>query len=136
MPEASQKDYGRHILEQLLLLRAAGAFEAKESAPGRGVWNWRFRAGGWPVDVVLDENVLEMRVYHARDEVAMCRIPEPALRVLLGRAPAPQAGGALPSADETLAALRAIVAGWKAGNARIFIQPPVTVGHPDTWNRA
>lgn len=134
MPDAPENDYARRFLEQTLLLRAAGGFEPREAAPGSGLWRWQFRSGGWPVDVVLDENVLEIRVYHGRDEVAMGRCPEPAMQVLLGRAPAPRDGA--PSAAETTAALRGLVAEWKKGNARIFIQPPAKVGHPDHWNRA
>jgi hypothetical protein len=135
MPDTPQNEYELRILEQILGLRAAGAFQPAESAPGRGVWNWRFRAGGWPVDVVLDETVLEMRVYHGRDEVAMGRVPAPAMAVLLGRAPAPN-GSAAPSGDACLAELRKVVADWKSGNARIHIVPPVKVGHPDHWNGA
>lgn len=128
-------DPGRAIAAQLLLLRAAGALDLRETGPRSGVWAWRFRAGGWPVDVVLDDNVLEMRVYHGRDEVAMSRIPAPAMNALLGREPA-RVEGQPPRADDVIAELRRLVAGWKAGNARIFTVPPQVVGHPDNWNRA
>lgn len=127
-------DRHRHVVEQLLALRTAGALDFRETAPGRGIWKWSFRAGGWPVDVLLDESVLEVRVYHARDEVAMGRVEPAALAVLLGRAAPP--AGERASADEAMAGLRAIVAEWKKGNARIFISPPRTQGHPDNWNRA
>lgn len=136
MPETAQIDITRSILEQLLLLRLAGAFSPTETTPGCGVWNWRFRSGGWPVDVVLDRTVMELRVYHGRDEVAMGRVTDRAMDLVLGREVLPRTAEPVPSAEETLAELRKIVARWKAGNARIFISPPHKVGHPDNWNRA
>lgn len=132
----AENDYPRRILEQLMLLRAAGAFAPAETAPGRNVWRWRFRAGGWPVDVDLDAVVLEIRVYHARDEVAMAPVPANVMRILLGKEEPPQPGEPIPAPEAILAELRRIVAHWKAHNARIFIQPPRKVGHPDAWNRA
>jgi hypothetical protein len=136
MPPTAANDYERRILEQLLLLRAAGGFEPAETAPGRGVWQWTFRAGGWPVDVILDTHVLEVRVYHGRDEVAMGRVPEPAMNLLLGRVPVDTGGEKVPAPAEIVAELRRIISAWKEGNARIFIRPPAVVGHPDNWNRA
>jgi len=128
-------DRCRDFVEQLLRLRAVGAFAPQEDAKTRGIHRWRFRAGGWPVDVDLDTTVLELRVYHGRDEVAMGRVPERAMAMLLGREPVP-ADGARPDADAVVAELRRLVADWKSKNARIFIRPPVKVGHPDHGNRA
>lgn len=136
MTETPQNAHARRILEQLLRLREAQALDLRETAPGRGVWKWRFRAGGWPVDVVLDSNVLEMRVYHDRDEVAMSRVPSPVMDRLVARELPPASGDRRPSADEAVAALREVVADWKRGNARIFIRPPAVVGHPDRGNGA
>ena len=136
MPETAEIDVTRSILEQLLLLKLAGAFEPTETDPGCGVWNWRFRSGGWPVDVVLDRNVMELRVYHGRDEVTMGRAPDRVMNMLLGREALPPTGERVPPAQESIAALRKIIAQWKDGNARIFIQPPHKVGHPDHRNGA
>ena len=132
----AENDYPRRILDQLMLLRAANAFTPTETAPGCAVWRWRFRAGGWPLDIDLDAVVLAVRVYHGRDEVAMAPVPEKVMHILLGREPPPHPGETIPSPEAILAELRRIVAHWKANNARIFIQPPMKVGHPDAWNKA
>lgn len=136
MPATAQIDLSRRILEQLLWLRAAGAFDPKETAPGRGVWRWQFRSGGWPVVFDLDTTVNEMRVYHDRDEVAMSPVTTKLMGILLGGAMPPDTGEKVPPAEETLRGLRELIAGWKSGNARIFIRPPVKVGHPDHGNGA
>jgi hypothetical protein len=134
-PQTAPYELADRIVAQLLRLRAAGGFDPRETAPGRGVWRWAFRAGGWPISVDLDLNVMEMRVYHDRDEVAMGRVRDDAMAVLLGRVPPPaEFGRAAP--EDVLADLRRIVADWKTDNARIFTRPPVKVGHPDNWNDA
>src|SRR5262245_13152479 len=127
--------YAVRILEQLLSLRAAGALPLVESAPGRGIWRYGFRAAGQPVSIDLDTTVLCLRVYHARDEVAMGPVPEAVMDALLGRKPVPDGVPKAAPAD-TLAELRKIVADWREGNPRIYMTPPETVGHPDNWNRA
>jgi hypothetical protein len=127
--------YAVRILEQLLRLRAAGALPLVESAPGRGIWRYGFRAAGQPVSIDLDTTVLCLRVYHARDEVAMGPVPEAVMDALLGRKPVPADVPKTPPAD-TLEELRRVVADWRDGNPRIYMQPPETVGHPDNWNGA
>lgn len=127
-------DTVRRIVDQLLALKGAGALDAVATSPGSSVWRWRFRAGGWPIDVVIDQSVLEVRVYHGRDEVAMGRIPEHVANALIAAS-----GPGTPdhaAADAAIARLREVVAEWKSMNARIYIQPPVKVGHPDNWNDA
>ncbi len=129
-------DIPSRILWQLLCLRAVGAIEFAETARGSGVFRYGFRAGGWPVTIDLDTGVVEMRVYHARDEVAMVRVPEKALYQLLGRIPMPVGAQTTGTAESALAELRNAIAEWKRENPRIFILPPSKVGHPDNWNRA
>ncbi|MCE9636577.1 MAG: hypothetical protein K8T90_12805 [Planctomycetes bacterium] len=136
MSETAQNDYPRRILEQLLWLRAAKAFDPKETAPGRGVWRWQFRAAGWPVVIDLDTSVHEIRVYHDRDEVAMAPVTTKLMAILLGGDLPPDTGEKVPSPDASIQELRKIVEHWKAGNARIFIRPPMKVGHADHGNRA
>jgi hypothetical protein len=133
MADSPAKDYVPRAIDALLALRAAGGLDARETAPGSGVWRWRFRAGGWPVTVDLDAGVLCLRMVHDRDEVAMGRVPAKAMDALVGGAPPPPTQA---TAEHAMAALRAIVAEWKQGNARLQIVPPVKVGHPDNWNRA
>jgi hypothetical protein len=123
------------ILEQLLRLRAAGALPLVESAPGRGVWRYGFRAAGQPVSIDLDTTVLCVRCYHDRDEVAMGTVTPSMMDTLLGKRPVP-ADVAKSSEAECLAELRKIVAEWRDGNPRVYMRPPETVGHPDNWNRA
>jgi hypothetical protein len=133
----AENDYGNRILEQLLRLREAGALRLTEVAPGRNVHRYLFRAGGWPVSIDLDATVCELRAYHHRDEIVMGhRVGEQVLDILLGRKPYPASGGPRVPEAECLAELARIVAHWKAGNPRIFMQPPVKVGHPDNWNGA
>ena len=127
--------YAVRILEQLLRLRAAGALPLVEAAPGRAIWRYGFRAGGQPVSIDLDTTVLCLRVYHWRDEVAMGPVPEAVMDALLGKKPVPADVPKAAPAD-TLAELRKVVADWREGNPRIYMQPPETVGHPDNWNRA
>lgn len=127
-------DYGRRVLRGLLSLRAAGALDLKETAPGRGIWRTSFRAAGWPISIDVDASVLEVRVYHSRDEVTMGRVAGDTLDQLLGRAPVP--AGTPKDAAAAWAELRAVVADWKRDNPRIFIRQPETVGHPDHHNRA
>lgn len=135
MPKLPHDEFARRILEQLLRLRAAGALPLAETAPGRGVWRWSFRAAGQPVDIDLDTTVLCLRCYHWRDEVAMGPIAPETMEVLLGRRPVPADTGKATEA-ECVAELRRIVADWRAGNPRIYMQPPATAGHPDNWNGA
>lgn len=135
MTESTQTDLAPRFVEALLHLRAAGAFDPKETHPGRGVWRWNFRSGGWPVSVDLDASVFAIRVYHDRDEVAMGAVRETTMAMLLGQQPLPAGIGPATEAD-VLASLREIVAEWKHRNARIFTKPPVMVGHPDNWNDA
>lgn len=133
-PEA--KDIPSRILWNLLALRASSAIEFKETSRGSGIFRYGFRAGGWPVTVDLDTSVLEMRVYHARDEVAMVRMPERAMDQLLGTAAMPKDTGVKNDPAAAMAGLRAAIKDWKTENPRIFIRPPVKVGHPDNWNHA
>jgi hypothetical protein len=135
MPKAPHDVFARRILEQLVRLRAAGALPLVETAPGRGVWRWGFRAAGQPVSVDLDATVLCLRVYHARDEVAMSPVDVATMDVLLGKAPVP-ADVTKATEAECVAELRKVVADWREGNPRIYMQPPATVGHPDNWNDA
>ena len=129
-------DIPSRILWQLLCLRAVGALEFTETSPGSDIFRYGFRAGGWPVTVDLDLSVIEMRVYHARDEVAMVRVPEKAMEQLLGRAPMPKGATTTGDAATALAELRNAIRDWKKDNPRIFILPPEKVGHPDNWNHA
>jgi hypothetical protein len=133
MTDIPAKDFVPRALDALLALRAAGAFDPRETAPGSGVWRWAFRAAGWPVTVDLDGGVLCLRMVHDRDEVAMGRVPGKVMDALLGAAPPPPCSA---TAEEAMSALRALVSDWKEGNARLGIVPPVKVGHPDNWNRA
>jgi hypothetical protein len=134
MPGA--KDIPSRILWSLLSLRASAAIEFKETSRGSGIFRYAFRAGGWPVTVDLDTSVVEMRVYHGRDEVAMVRMPERAMDQLLGTAAMPKDTAVQNDAAAAGALLRAAIKDWKSENPRIFIRPPVKVGHPDNWNHA
>ena len=127
--------YAVRILEQLLRLRAAGALPLVEAAPGRGIWRFGYRAGGQHVSLDLDTTVLCLRVYHARDEVAMSPVPEAVMDALLGKKPVP-ADVPKTAPSDTIAELRKVVADWREGNPRIYMQPPETAGHPDNWNGA
>ena len=131
----SATDYSTRILEQVLKLRAAGALDMQPKRGPKGMYSWTFRAGGWPVEVHLDEIVLEMRVYHGRHTISTGRVPPRLFPVLIGEAEVPGGGGGV-SADESLAALRAIVADWKRKNPRVFMEPPRTARHQDGWNNA
>jgi hypothetical protein len=133
--EHSANDFSTRILEQVLKLRAADAFDLQAKPEAKGLYTWSFRSGGWPVEVHLDEIVLEMRVYHGRHTISTGRVPPRLFPVLTGEAPVP-GGGAGVSADESLAALRAIVGDWKRKNPRVFMEPPRTARHPDGWNNA
>ena len=135
MPKAPHDVFARRIVEQLLRLRAGNALPLVETAPGRAIWRWGFRAAGQPVSVDLDMTVLCLRVYHARDEVAMSPVDVATMEVLTGKRPVP-AGVAKATEAECVAELRKIVADWRAGNPRIYMQPPATAGHPDNWNGA
>jgi hypothetical protein len=135
MPKEPHDAFARRILEQLVRLRAANTLPLAETAPGRGVWRWGFRAAGQPVSVDLDTTVLCLRVYHARDEVAMGPVDVATMDVLMGKRPAP-AGVAKATEAECVAELRRIVADWRLGNPRIYMQPPATAGHPDNWTGA
>lgn len=126
--------FAERILEQLLRLRAAHALPLEPLTNPEGVHRWTFRAGGWPIQVDLDETVLEMRVYHDRQTVATGRVPANVMGALLGRS-AIDAGGAV-SPEDCMAALRAIVADWRRNNARVFMEPPRVARHPDGWNNA
>ncbi|MCG3134007.1 MAG: hypothetical protein HMLKMBBP_01276 [Planctomycetes bacterium] len=131
---ASRTDLGSRIVRGLLSLRAAGALELRETAPGRGIFRTGFRAAGWPVSMDVDASVLEIRVYHSRDEVAMSRVSGTVLDQILGRSPVP--AGTPKDAAAAWSELRAVVADWKRDNPRLFIRPPEKAGHPDNWNRA
>lgn len=135
MPKVPHDLFARRILETLLRLRAANALPLVETAPGRGIWRWGFRAAGQPVSVDLDLTVLCLRVYHARDEVAMSPVDVATMETLLGRRPVP-AGVAKATEAESIVEMRRIVADWREGNPRIYMQPPATAGHPDNWNAA
>lgn len=135
MPKAPTDPYAVRILEQLLGLRAANALPLVESAPGRGIWRWGFRAAGQPVSIDLDTTVLCLRVYHARDEVAMSPVPPALMDVLVGKKPVPP-DVKRASEAECVAELRRTVADWRRDNPRVYMRPPETVGHPDNWNRA
>jgi hypothetical protein len=134
MAQPAPDDFPTRILLHLLALRENEALPLPEIAPGRGIFRYRFRAAGWPVTVDLDTSVLEMRVYHGRDEVAMTRVTERLMDELLGRAKPAKKSGL--TAEQALAALRQDIRDWKAGNPRIFVRPPVKIGHPDNWNGA
>ncbi len=131
--------YSDRILEQLLRLRAADALPLRSGdaaqLPER-IWRFEFRAGGWPVHIDLDDTVLEVRVHHGRESIAKGRVPEGLMRVLLGSRPAPTGLAAGASAEESMAALRAIVGDWRRGNARVFIDSPSVARHQDGWNNA
>jgi hypothetical protein len=135
MVHAPTDPYARRILEQLLRLRAANALPLVETAPGRGIWRYVFRAAGQPVEIDLDLTVLSLRCYHARDEVAMSPVPPATMEALLGRRPVP-ADVAKSTEAECVAELRKTVADWREGNPRIYMKPPDTAGHPDNWNHA
>jgi hypothetical protein len=135
MSRAPTDPYAVRVLEELLKLRAAGALPLVESAPGRGIWRFGFRAAGQPVSIDLDTTVLCVRCYHARDEVAMSPVPESVMDALLGKRPVPAGVPKVAPAD-AIAALRKVVADWREGNARVYMRPPATAGHPDNWNGA
>jgi len=126
--------YADRILEQLVKLCAASAstpFARLESPDG--IWRFTFRAGGWPVQVDIDSTVLEVRVYHGRQVIAMGRVTAPVFAALTGAEPLAKGSA---SADECIAALRAIVADWRRRNARVYMEPPRVARHPDGWNNA
>ena len=129
-------DYSTRILEQILKLRAAGVLDMQQKPDTKGLFTWTFRAGGWPVEVHLDEIVLEMRVYHGRHTISTGRVPPRLFPVLVGQQEVAEGAGSGVSADESIAALRAIVADWKRKNPRIFMEPPRTARHQDGWNNA
>lgn len=127
--------FALRIFEQLLRLRASNALPLVESAPGRGIWRFGFRAAGQPVSIDLDTTVLCIRVYHQRDEVAMSSVPPGLMDVLLGKKPVPAEISKATEA-ECIAELRKIVADWRLDNPRIYMRAPATAGHPDNWNGA
>jgi hypothetical protein len=135
MSRQPKDPFAIRIIEQLLRLRAANALPLTEIAPGRGVWRYAFRVGGQPVTCDLDTIVLEIRVYHHRDEVAMSPLTSELMAMLLGRIPM---NTELPAGTEAdiVRELRKVIVDWRDGNARIFMRPPVKVGHPDNWNHA
>ena len=128
--------FGDRIVRALLRLRAAGALEAPEVPGVRGVFRYPFLSGGWPVTIDIDRNVLEVRGYHDRDEIVMHRVTVPVMEMLLGERPLAESIERLDDPDEPVRELRQVVADWKSGNPRLFMRPPVKVGHPDNWNRA
>lgn len=123
------------ILDLLVRLRAGGDLPLRETAPGRGVWRWTFRACGAHVSIDLDAVVSSLRCYHEREELAMSAVPPETMDVLLGRSPVPP-GTPATTQEAALAELRRVVADWREGNPRIGMSPPVKVGHPDNWNDA
>jgi len=129
-------DFSKRILEQVLRLRAADALDMQPLTDPQGLFTWTFRASGWPIEVHLDETVLEMRVYHGRHTISTGRVPPRLFPALVGAAPLPAGSGDGISADECLAELRAIVADWRRKNPRVFMEPPRTARHPDGWNNA
>jgi hypothetical protein len=129
-------NFSTRILEQVLKLRAADALDMQAKADVKGLYTWCFRAGGWPIEVHLDETVVEMRVYHGRHTISTGRVPPRLFPALIGTAELPAGSGNGVSADESLSALRAIVADWKRKNPRVFMEPPRTARHPDGWNNA
>lgn len=126
--------FSDRILEQILKLRSAHALPLHALDTPQGVHRWTFRAGGWPVQIDLDETVFEMRVYSGRQVIATGRVSPEAMTALLGRRPI-DPGGAV-SVDDCLAALREIIADWRRRNARVFMEPPRVARHPDGWNNA
>jgi hypothetical protein len=132
---ASVSPFAARLLDQLLRLRAGGALPLVETAPGSGVWRWGFRAGGQPVTTDLDTTVCELRCYHDRDEVSMSPVRPGTMEMLLGKAPMP---GDVPKTTEAdgVAEMRRIIKDWREDNPRLYMRPPVKVGHPDNWNRA
>ena len=126
--------FSERIIEQLLRLRAAHAFPLRELESPEGLSRWKFRAGGWPIQIDLDETVLEMRVYNGRQTISTGRVSAQVMSALHGRTPI-DAGGAV-SPEDCLTALRAIIADWRSKNARVFMAPPRVARHPDGWNNA
>jgi hypothetical protein len=126
--------YSDRILEQLLKLRSVHALPLRELETPAGLHRFQFRAAGWPVQVDLDETVLEMRVYTGRQTIATGRVAPEVMSAVLGRTPI-DAGGAV-SADDCIAALREIVGDWRSRNARVHMEPPRVARHPDGWNNA
>jgi len=129
-------DFSTRILEQVLRLRAAGALDMKAIGDPQGLYTWAFRAGGWPVEVHLDETVLEMRVYHGRHTISTGRVPPRLFPALVGTAELPAGSADGVSAEKSMAQLRTIVGDWRRKNPRVFMEPPRTARHPDGWNNA
>ena len=115
----------------------------------QGVSRWTFRAGGWPIQIDLDETVLEMRVYMGRQVVATGRVAAAVMSALLGRTPI-DTGGAV-QADDCIAALREIIGDGAAISPTVTTSPtpsrqrpvagswaPFTEGDiqaPSSWSR-
>lgn len=129
----TEPDFEHMILEGIVALWNAGELKLKETPPGSGVHRYRFRAGGWPIDVDLDTTVLGLRVYHGRDVVANGSLSEPLMMALVGEGGPPPGQG---SASEAIARLRTAVSRWKDENARLGITSPHVARHPDGWNNA
>ncbi len=130
---AHDATYTPRILEQLLKLRAAGALPLRRLPEVEGLWRWGFRAGGMRVEIDLDSTVLELRAYAGRHVIAVGRVRAPVFAALTSGAEGVRDSRA---ADESLAALRAIVGEWRTRNARLFMEPPRVARHPDGWNNA
>ena len=131
MASAAPNQLDARIQECLLALKEAGALPLRQSAPDSGVFRFRLRAGGWPIDVDLDDTVLEVRAYHGNDTVATGRVREVVMNGLLEN----PGDGRQPTREE-LAPLRAVVSDWKKSNARIFMNSPHVARHSDGWNNA
>lgn len=131
MAPAETIQYDAQIQECLLALKEAGALPLVQSSPDSGVYRFRMRAGGWPIDVDLDDTVLEIRAYHGNDTIATGRVRDVVMAGLLEN----PTEGRTPTRDE-LAPLRAVVSDWKQRNARIFMNSPDVARHSDGWNNA
>jgi hypothetical protein len=130
MTTATDKPYHERIQEHLLALKEGGTLPLAESEAGSGIWRFRARAAGWPIDIDLDTTVLEVRAYHGNDLVATGRVRAPIMKALVEPTDARAPG------KDDLAPLRATVRHWKESNARIFMKSPDVARHPDGWNQA
>ena len=125
------------LLQQVLNLRAVGALGLKETRPGSGVFRYRTRAAGWPVNIDLDTTVLEIRAYFGDDVevIATGPVPEQIMDALVDPA-ASVTGSPGSDAKKAREAIRAIVSEWRAGNPRVFMHSPRVARHPDGWNNS